>query len=429
MTQATQSAPSGTTSTRTPPLPVPTGHKTVPVGRDIPRQLSRIRLVSVIVVLAFATLTAVQLILAAQSLQAAAKDTAQLVRVQNIKVHMLRADALATNAFLVGGLEAPAQREQYDASVAAVTRGIAEAAQAQPLDRDVLIELNQVVVDYAQGMAQARATNRQGLPVGAGYLRASSTELRDRGVVLVEALVAANTDRASRSLGANIPILIALPGIAALVALFLLNQWIARRFRRRINTGLAGAAAAVLVLGAAAIAVSVTQAGANTQLRAGDYATAVNGAEARSDANAAKTNESLRLVARGSGQSFEQAWEQFSGQVTTALQEPELAGAPRESWERYLEGHRTVVGLDQGGDWDAAVQLATNRDDGAPTAHFAAFDSGMESMITSAADKASATLRAGTPAFYVVAVLTVLGGFAAAGLAWRGVTARLKEYA
>ena len=114
--------------------------------------------------------------------------TEQLVRVQNIKVHMLRADALATNAFLVGGLEAPEVREKYTESLTAASRTIAEAAEAQPLDGAVLAELNQVLIDYAEGMAQARATNRQGLPVGAGYLRASSAELRDRGVTLVDAL-------------------------------------------------------------------------------------------------------------------------------------------------------------------------------------------------------------------------------------------------
>lgn len=428
MTQATQSAPPGPATARTSPLPAPTEHPIVLAGRDMPRQLSRLRLVSVLLVLAFAALTAFQLLLAAQSLQAAAKDTAQLVRVQNIKVHMLRADALATNAFLIGGLESPEQREQYDLSLAAVTRGIAEAAEAQPLDRDVLIELNQVVVDYAEGMAQARATNRQGLPVGAGYLRASSQNLRDHGVLLVDALVEANTDRASRSLGAQIPLLIALPAVVTLVLLGLMNQWIARRFHRRINTGLVGAAAVVLVLGIAAFAVSTSQAGVNSELRSGAYATAVKGSEARSDANAAKTNESLRLVARGSGQSFEEEWQRFSGEVTAALQESALSNAPSDDWDRYLEGHSSVVSLDQGGDWDRAVELATGRGDGTPTAAFASFDAGMESMITSAAEDTTAALRAGTPAFYIVAVVTILGGLAAAGLAWRGVTARLKEY-
>ena len=429
MTQATRSVPQGTSASQSPALPVPPGHPVVSDGREIPRQLGRMRILSAVVVLAFAALTVLQLILAGQSLQTAAQDTAQLVRVQNIKANMLRADALATNAFLIGGLEAPEQRERYDESLALVSRGIAEAAQAQPLDRDVLVELNEVVLRYSEGMAQARATNRQGLPVGAGYLRDSSSLLRDRGVVLVDALVEANTERAGQSLNAHVPILLALPAIAALVVLGLMHQWLARRFRRRINTGLAGAAAAVLVLGIAAFAVSAAQAGANAHLREHDYATAVTGSEARSDANAAKTNESLRLVARGSGQAYEEAWVAFSGDVTDALDRPELSDAPRADWEEYVTAHDEVVRLDSGGDWDAAVTRATQREDGSASMHFSSFDAGMERLITESAATTSSTLRGGSPAFIVTTIATVIGGLAAAALAWRGVTARLKEYA
>ena len=41
-------------------------------------------------------------------------DAAQLIRVQQIQTNLLIADATATNAFLVGGLEPPAQRAPYD---------------------------------------------------------------------------------------------------------------------------------------------------------------------------------------------------------------------------------------------------------------------------------------------------------------------------
>lgn len=431
MTQATQSAPQGLPVASPPGLPARTTGAVEPVlaGREIPRQLGRVRLVAVIIVLAFAALTALQLIVANQALHAAAKDTQQLVRVQNIKVHMLRADALATNAFLVGGLEAPEVREKYTESLTAASRTIAEAAEAQPLDGAVLAELNQVLIEYSEGMAQARATNRQGLPVGAGYLRASSAELRDRGVTLVDALVDANTDRAATSLGAQLPWLVAAPAVAALIGLGLINQWIARRFRRRINTGLAAAAAAVLVLGIAATTISATQAASNAQLRTGAYATAVNGAEARSAANTAKTNESLRLISRGSGQAYEEAWESASANVTSALDESELWAAPTSAWEDYVAGHEEMVRLDNGGDWDGAVALATSRDEGAPTMKFSEFDEGMQTLVDGAADTTSRTLLSGSIGFVILTVLTILGGLGAAALGWRGVSARLKEYA
>lgn len=429
MTQATRNAPARTLSSSTAGRPTSMELVDVALDREIPLKLSRIRLISVVVVLAFAVLTALQLLLAGQALQSAAKDTAQLVRVQNIKVHMLRADALATNAFLVGGLEAPEQRARYNESLVAVSHGIADAAQAQPLDRAVLMELNRVMLSYAEGMAHARSTNRQGLPVGAGYLSASSTQLRERGVVLVDALVQANTERAERSLGAHLPFLVAAPAVGALVVLVVVNQWIARRFHRRINTGVAAAAAVVFVVGVVAFGVSLAQSGANADLREHDYATAVNGSEARSDANTAKTNESLRLVSRGSGQVFEQAWADYADQVTTALTQAELAQAPHDEWEGYVAGHHEVVALDDGGDWDGAVELATDRGPGSSTTAFGGFDAGMEALISGAAERASDTLQGRSPLFFVATGLTILGGLAAAGLVWRGVTARLKEYA
>lgn len=430
MTQATQSAPPGKPVVPPPGLPARSTRDNTPAlaGREIPRQLARIRLVAVIIALAFAALTALQLVLADQALHAAAKDTEQLVRVQNIKVNMLRADALATNGFLVGGLEAPEVRQKYNDSLTATSRAIAEAAEAQPLDGAVLAELNGVLVDYSEGMGQARATNRQGLPVGAGYLSAASAELRGRGVTLVDALVAANTQRAASSLGAQLPVLMVAPAVLALVGLGLINHWIARRFRRRINTGLAGAAAAILVLGIAATTVSAAQAAANGHLRTGAYATAVNGAEARSAANDAKTNENLRLISRGSGQAYEDAWKANSDNVTRALDQTELSAAPTQAWQAYVAGHEEVVKLDDSGNWDDAVALATKRDDGSPTQEFSQFDAGMADLVSTSADTTSRTLLSGSLGLVILTVLTILGGLGAAALAWRGVSARLKEY-
>lgn len=432
MSQATLSKPL-TASAASPQVanqsvPDPSSLLAVPPGREIPRQLARFRLVAVGLAFLFAALTAAQLILSDEALRAAAKDTEQLVRVQDIKVNLLRADAVATNAFLVGGLEPPEQRAVYDESLSTATRGITEAAHAQPLDAAVLAELNQVLVDYTASMAEARAYNRQGLPVGAGYLRSSSAELRDRGVALVDALVDANTARAEASLDRQFPVLVALPGVAALVVLVVLNQWIARRFRRRVNTGLAGAFAAILLLTILAVALSAAQANENTHLRSNSYATAVTAADARSAANAAKSNESLRLISRGSGQAYETAWGQDAEVVHQAYAAPEFRDVARADWDDYVRGHQEIVALEDGGDWDDAVALATSRDANSPTTVFSRLDTTLQQTIADSAENTARTLTSGSAPFLVAAVLTVLGGLLAAGLGWRGVTARLKEY-
>ena len=86
----------------------------------------------------FGLLAAVTFVLLAAALGRASASTAQLIRVQQIQTNLLAADATATNAFLVGGLEPPAQRQAYDAAITAATTGIAAAAEAEPADEQAL---------------------------------------------------------------------------------------------------------------------------------------------------------------------------------------------------------------------------------------------------------------------------------------------------
>ena len=79
----------------------------------------------------------------------AGANTDQLVRMQAIQTHVVQADADATNAFLVGGLEPPAQRADYTAAITSASQLIAEAAQHQPADGPALGALNQALVAYA----------------------------------------------------------------------------------------------------------------------------------------------------------------------------------------------------------------------------------------------------------------------------------------
>ncbi|NHA01820.1 hypothetical protein G5V59_24935 [Nocardioides sp. W3-2-3] len=154
----------------------------------------------------------------------AADDTAQLGRVQQIKSTLLNADALATNGFLVGGLEDPVQRADYDAAINEVLKQIAEAARAQEADLDVLKDLNVAVTHYATAVAQARANNRLGYPLGAQYLGGASADLRAVAIPILDALVAANTDRAEGSMAGQHPFWLLLVGILVLAALVLLNR-------------------------------------------------------------------------------------------------------------------------------------------------------------------------------------------------------------
>jgi hypothetical protein len=389
---------------------------------DVPALLNRLQVVAVAACLLFAVATATLQLLAWHANRAAADDTEQLVRVQNIQSTLFRADALATNAFLVGGLEPPAQRKAYDTAIDQVSASIADAAEAQPADRNALAALNTSVNHYAATVEQARANNRQGFPVGAEYLRTASNQLRTEAVPIVAELVDANSQRAEDEMHGQHPPWFLLVGAVALLALYLVNRQLASRFRRRFNLGLVGAAAVVLILTLVAVFVSTGQRSDNESLLSGSYRTAVDEATARTAGNDAKSNESLRLIARGSGQAFEDAWKAAS----TTVEAKTTAG---DDWAAYVAVHERIVKLDNDGRWDAAVALATTSAPGGSTAALETFDRHAQAVVTDNGSSTVDTLRSGNGGVLALAIVTLLLGLVAAGAATWGIGQRRREYA
>lgn len=413
---------------QTPPQPTPVAAKTTAdAAAQIPTRLSALRVLTTVACLLFGALTAGQLVLSYQANRAAAADTQQLIRVQNLKANLLRADALATNAFLVGGLEPANQRAAYDAALEATTKDIAAAADAQPADEAALSELNVAVQSYASSMEQARANNRQGFPVGSAYLSQASNDLRTRALPIMDALVAANSGRAESAMGNQRPAWILVPGVLALVVLVAANQWIASRFKRRINVGLAVAAGAILAMTAMASLASASQLRENESLKSGAYERVVDGSQVRAAANDAKAYESLRLIARGSGATFEKSWASSAQSVTDLTGKAQLS-TELNAWNRYAEGHAEVVRLDDNGEWDRAVALATSPAADAPSAAFADFDEKVRAVVDGSGSVATKTLGGMNLTFLFLAVGSALAGLGAAAAAWRGVSRRLEEY-
>lgn len=424
MTQAPQQA--------TAPAPAPTPAPAVaPVAKtakdsakvDVPRLLNKWQLIAVTTCVLFAVITAALQMLGWQANRAAADNTEQLVRVQNIQSTLFRADALATTSFLVGGLEDPTQRAAYDDAIDQVTRQITEAAQAQPADSDVLSALNSAVNRYTTTNTQARDNNRQGFPVGAEYLRGASNQLRADALPLIEALTDANSDRSESELGAHHPLWILLTGLVALAVLWWINTQLAAVFRRRFNVGIAAAFVVVAGLTLISAAVSSGQNSDNDDVRAGSYRVAVEEATARTAANDAKSNESRRLGAQGSGAAFEEGWV-----AAAATVEENAYFDTLDLWRAYSDLHFQVVDLEESGKYDEAVALATTLDPSGPTAALDAFDQASQDLVSVMARSTTNELRAGNSIFLVLAVLTLLLGLGAAGLSTWGISQRRKEY-
>ena len=75
-----------------------------------PGRMRLFALLGVVAAVALGTVSANALLASQSAVERAANNTAQVVRAQSIHVDLLRADAVATNAFLVGGLESPESR-------------------------------------------------------------------------------------------------------------------------------------------------------------------------------------------------------------------------------------------------------------------------------------------------------------------------------
>ena len=361
-------------------------------------------------------------------------NAAQLVRVQAIHTNLIRADADATNAFLVGGLEPAAQRTEYTSSMAQAARLIAEAAKAQPADGPALGALNNSLLTYAGLIEQARATNRQALPVGAQYLRIASSSLRRDALPILDALVKANQARVSaelnRAAGASSPLIVS--GVLALLVLLGGMGWLSLRTHRYVNPPLAAATAAVLVTLVVG-SISLAAIGSRVDdVRKGSYAATLATAKARIAAFDAKSNESLTLIARGSGSAFEKAWVSSSNEVTTLSATSARLNVDASKmgalWTTYTTIHQKIRTADNGGDWDLAVRQAIGSDPTSANATFDAFDSGSAAALASSSRAASDSLQAPLTWLPFVSWLGLLVGVAAAASAWWGVSLRLEEY-
>jgi len=404
--------------------PAPTGK---PVGagiEDTPGLLNRLQLIGMATVLVFGLLSGLVQFLSYQSDGRAADDTEQLLRVQEIQSSLLHADALATNAFLEGGDEDPVKRAEYDETIASVFEEIASAAEAQSADRDALKALVVVVNQYANYVAEARVYNRQGFPVGAEYLSVASDSLRTQAQPILDNLVTANTERAENSMAGQHPFWLLVIGLLAAGVLIWLSMLLAQRFRRYLNLGIAVAAIIVVVTTLVASVAAWRGDSQNDDLLDNELQMAIDQAAARTAGNDAKAYESLRLIKRGSGATYEPKWEAAAKVVVDKADRTTL-----DEWEKYADGHAQIASLDDDDLWFRARNAAIDGAADGPTANFNVFDAATKEVAAENGAVTTDELRAGRTLSLLGSLLTLILGFVAATAVARGISARRKEYA
>jgi hypothetical protein len=396
-----------------------------------PGRMRILAFVAAVVAAAFGLVGAMSLWSSAGALERADHNTAQVVRIQGIYADLVRADADATSSFLVGGIENADQRADYDASLDRVATGIADAADAQPADSEALGALNGAVQDYAATIEEARVYNRQGLPVGAQYLSGASATLRSDILPIVKTLSDANKARADAEFDASSRLLmLVLSGLGALAVLVLVMVWLARRTHRYLNPSMF--VGSLVVLAALAIGI-VTLAGVGSQVQAvrnSSFAYTVKLADARTAAYDAKSNESLTLIARGSGSAYEKAWQTQSDNVLSSLAslDSTTQGRLRGEWNAYKTQHEAIRKADDGGDWDGAVKQALEPGAGSANAAFSTFAADVDKSLQTFGDDTEKSLLGPVTWVTILGWLLLVLCAGAAVLMLRGMGQRIEEY-
>jgi hypothetical protein len=223
---------------------------------------------------------------------------------QQVYAHLSDGNDAAATAFLTGGLEPAATRQRYLADIAAASSGIenatAQGGAGTGAAASDLSTLAQDLPTYAGEIETARADNRQGLPLGAAYLREASSLMRLTLLPAAENLYA--TENASLN-GANsqatggplIGVAVA-AGLVVGLALYLAARWLRGRTNRVFNVGLL-AAGAVVVLSIGWLALAF--AGARSDLlnaQARGLTTVQAVAQVSIAAQEAHADESLTLI-------------------------------------------------------------------------------------------------------------------------------------
>jgi len=414
-------------------------------ARTTPGRLGVIAVVLVALALLFGLTSAVGLQARSDALGDLVTSSEPLaVAAQDVYRSLSDADATAASAFLEGGVEPAALRERYQADIAQAGSALAAAAGAASTSEEAgrsVAELSTYLPVYTGLVETARVNNRAGLPVGAAYLREASGLMRDRLLPAARQLYESETGRlaATEDRATPVPFVEVLLGLVALGCLVVAQVFVRRRTNRVLNVGLLAATAASglvllwVLVAAVAVSVNVGQARERGSAQVQQLATArIAALEARGD-------ETLTLVVRGSGQSYEQHYQEVSArlggdagllrQARDSVEDPavrtlvEQAMAQQGQWQ---VAHEEIRKRDDSGSYNEAVDLAIGDTGAAPA--FSALEKSLADAIALSTqrfdDEVGAARSALAWSVVGVLLLTVL---AVGGAAW-GVWQRLKEY-
>ncbi len=310
---------------------------------------------------------------------------------QNLYAALSAADAAAASAFLSGGIETAANQARYRQALADAASALADAtAGATDTDtRTAMAEISAQLSAYTGLVESARANNRQGFPVGSGYLREASSLMQTAMLPGAEKNFTgdlATVDEDQRAVASTpwvglvlLVLVLAMIGVGSVV--------MRGRTNRQFNMGLVVAAAAVLLAMVWIVMATRLAAGNIEHSRTEGTARFGQLAKARILAEQARTDETLQLIARGDITAGEKSYQGRLGDLRTLLDTGPSAAA--DGVMKWTASHGKQVEAYLGGDYPAAVAQAIGTDPDASAAQFAVVESSLRDEI----EQTRATLR------------------------------------
>jgi hypothetical protein len=368
-----------------------------------------------------------------------------LVAAEELYGSLADADATASTVYLLAGLEPPELRDRYERSRAEAGRHLSAVANAEGTSASAqaaVRRINRNLPQYAELIGDARFNSRQGLSVGAQYQKDASTLMREK--ILPDAttiyLDASKRLDDNYDSGTSPTTLIAfsIAGILIVGLLVAVQVFTSRRTRRILNVSLVVATGLVVlvVIGAVLQFSSSQNALVRAQEDGSDSVQLLS--SARILTQRMSSDESQTLIERGTGDVFVQDFEELArrvdgdeGLLPAALRsaaDDESAAAVQDLRTRFAEFvalHDQVRSADDGGDYDAAVDLSTE----IQAARVRELDGTYEAAITAAQgrldDHAGDARRGFSPILVAIPVMLLV----AAGLVVVGLRRRISEYA
>ncbi|MEU0884879.1 hypothetical protein ABZ345_40340 [Lentzea sp. NPDC005914] len=395
------------------------------LARSTPGRLSLIIVVLVVASLASGWLSTWSVSRQERALEDLATRSEPLAHAaQEVYRALQDADATAASAFLSGGLEPPQLRDRYEADIAQAQAALSVATASSP---DLTATLAAQLPVYTGLIETARTNNRQGFPVGAAYLREASGLMRAQLLPSAQELYRAETDRVAQAQNeANFPWGSVGVALAFVIALVLTQRYLTRKTNRLLNIGLvvATGAAALSLLWVTTVSVLVMNDVADSRTASQKVDVL---AQARIATLTARGEETLTLVARGAGQSYEKNFVEVSEKLEKQLDQAkqldntEAVDQAMRHFRQWQQVHQRIREADDAGQYNDAVALIDNP-------YFDSLDQDLVRAIGQARQDFSDEVAVARAALAGTAVgVLVLAVLSAAG-STMGLWQRLKEY-